>query len=131
MELKNSDGVQSSFFYFLWSQSRISRLMRFRIPNTIMYEDGVPTSWFFSGKKGNILKKSATNTNTLKIQAYFARQARKNRSGVAAYYMCNSNEGFKSHQDEQGAERNYLKDVLENKGYVVHYFTFADLSTRG
>lgn len=127
MEIKNSDGVQSSFFYFLWSKSRLSKRMRFRIPHTIMFEDGVPITWFFSGKNGNMLKKSSSNTNIQKIASHFKGISRKNKSGIAAYYIYNANTGFKSHQDMKGEEINYLKDVLENKGYVIHYFTFPML----
>jgi len=127
MEIKNSDGVQSSFYYFLWCKSKFSRNMRIRIPSTIMYEDGIPTTWFFTGKSGKILKKNHGNTNQKKITAFFKKLEKENKTNIAAVYMYNSNEGFRSHQLPSGQEINYMKDVLESKGYVIHYFTFPAL----
>lgn len=127
MELKNSDGIQATFYYFLWSKSKYSQAMKFRIPNTVIFEDGVPTAWFFTGKKGSILKKGPSNTSIPAIKKYFGKQRRLNNTNIAAVYVYNSNKGFKAHQNEKGEEVNYLKDVLESKGYIIHYFTYKDL----
>ena len=127
MELKNSDGIQNSFFYILWSKSKWSRNMKLRIPNTVLFDDGVPIAWFFTGKTGTVLKKSSGNTNIAKIQSFYRRMRRVNKTNIAAVYVYNANSGFQSHMTKTGEEINYLKDVLESKGYVTHYLTFNDL----
>lgn len=127
MELKNSDGIQNSFFYILWSKSKWSRNLKLRVPNTILFDDGVPVTWFFTGKQGSILKKSIPNTTTPKVQVFFKKMKKVNKTNIAAVYMYNSNSGFQSHISEKGEEIHYLKDVLESKGYIINYLTFDDL----
>lgn len=127
MELKNSDGIQNSFFYILWSKSKWSRNLKICLPNTVLFDDGVPVTWFFTGKQGTILKKSTPNTTIPKIQTFYKKMKRQNKTNIAAVYLYNANSGFPSHIDEKGEEIHYLKDVLENKGFVINYLTFDDL----
>lgn len=131
MEIKNSDGVQSSFFYYLWSKSKVSKFMTLQLPDTFIYDDGIPSAWFFTGKKGRILKKSPTKTNFSKIMEHFKNAEARAKTNIAASYMYSENEGFKRHQTKEGQEINYLKDVLENKGYVVIYMDFEQVCKPG
>jgi hypothetical protein len=131
MEIKNSDGVQSSFFYYLWSRSKVSKFMTLQLPDTFIYDDGNPSAWFFTGKKGRILKKSPTKTNCGKITEHFRNVESRAKTNIAASYMYSENEGFRPHQTREGQEINYLKDVLENKGYVVVYMDFGQVCRAG
>jgi len=65
-DILNGDGIDTieSFYSLLWStnESAENLVFDFRLPNTIVFKDHCPFSWFFSDKHGIIKKKNTENS---------------------------------------------------------------------
>lgn len=114
MVLLEGDGIVESLFHMIWRKDTDSKQeLLINLPDTILFRNRQPSIWYFSTKKGIILKKSSKNMLLDVIEKEFLR--RKNPSGVVASYT------YRNDQDTMNSNQ-------EDK-FTIQYFDEASFST--
>ena len=62
-------------FYHLWTKNTpVPPSFNFKIADTVVLRNGVPSVWYFTSKDGYILKKDAKNVRIAKINKSFIKR---------------------------------------------------------
>lgn len=124
MELKNSDGIISTLFHYIWKRPDNSMTkFRIKIPHTILFHEYSPAYWYFSNKNGEISKRYESSINTEAIYKTFTRKPK--RTEVVAVYLSVRKEFNKMTFDFE--DELYLPEGLD-KIVSVQYVTKNELS---
>eukprot|EP00590_Aulacoseira_subarctica_P008390 CAMPEP_0172414782 /NCGR_PEP_ID=MMETSP1064-20121228/1402_1 /TAXON_ID=202472 /ORGANISM="Aulacoseira subarctica , Strain CCAP 1002/5" /LENGTH=638 /DNA_ID=CAMNT_0013151603 /DNA_START=225 /DNA_END=2144 /DNA_ORIENTATION=- len=88
MDKLNGDGIGVSLFHALWSKTGTdAKPSLFRIPDTVIFQLGQPSHWYFTGIDGIILRKRKQNLTVERIEKELAKQECPAESNVIAYFI--------------------------------------------
>lgn len=102
------DGPKPDIFHLLWKKdSPYLERSNLSIPHTIIFIDGIPTTWYFTNTEGKILRKRNKNMTFENIIKAFTTKSSPN--DIVGYFISMSSTKlreklFKHHkiQDEDG-----------------------------
>ena len=69
------DGISKDLYKLLRSKDDLNCGLIINVPDTVVYEFGLPISWYFTSKNGNLKKKNKINLLSAKIEEEFNKHA--------------------------------------------------------
>ena len=86
MSYVEGDGILESFYYLLWRKdSPYIGELNIKLPDTIILKRGRPMAWYFTDKKGEVLKKKLANITYENIVKKFCKGVKKGE--IAGYFI--------------------------------------------
>ncbi|CAK88555.1 unnamed protein product (macronuclear) [Paramecium tetraurelia] len=86
--ITNTNGVAYNIYHFLWfkDESLLKESFQIRIPDTLIYKNGVPQVWYFTSKEGEIMTKKSEARKSENLIKHFCSGDKPNGQ-VIAYYI--------------------------------------------
>ena len=111
------DGYCFMIYDFLWMKKSDEYLnwnkeLKINIGDTIVYQDGFPIKWYFTGENGEILKHRKDKLNFDYIFSYFIK-FNHNSDIIATYYF----------KDEKSNESSIIYLTREEFSNIIQFFS--------
>ncbi|CAD8143110.1 unnamed protein product [Paramecium octaurelia] len=72
--ITNTNGIAESIYHYIWlkDDSLIKESFQLRLPDTIIFKNGMPQVWYFTNQQGEILMKKNDCRKPENIINYFS-----------------------------------------------------------
>lgn len=82
------DGINDEFFYLVWCKNEFRQGPVLWLPDTIIYKCGSPVAWYFTSRKGQVLKKHRHHLLSVHIEESFNKYVRMRVCMYIALPLC-------------------------------------------
>ncbi|CAD8138952.1 unnamed protein product [Paramecium pentaurelia] len=121
--ITNTNGIAESIYHYIWlkDDSLIKESFQLRLPDTILFKNGMPQVWYFTNQSGEILMKKNDCRKPENIINHFCNNSKQNGQ-VIAYYIYNSKYNVQDPINDPH-EISKIKQFDVNEKICIYYLT--------
>lgn len=94
----NGDGINNHLFHSLWKKNTNKKCgPSINIPDTVVFQFGHASQWYFTGVDGTILRKRKQNLQNDRIEEAFIKRIFTNDE-IVAYFISSDSSGHAEHK---------------------------------